>query len=220
MKVMVNYDAIMLQFQEANHLKKMFQGNEKEYEELVTKGVIIACRMANIKKNQCDVVISFGGGCNHTYTIRVRKDNAWDTSIGDVDIDFKAKTFKVRMREWRWDEFLEHAYYNGVAYTKYVHVKELLEWKKQFDFAECQELKHIKSFGKNMMPVVDKDEAVKLLLNKQFKMYNKANGYKGEITVLNEKDVNDILGDAPLIVTDGKKTVIEYPYNVCKMESI
>lgn len=220
MKVTVKYEEILLRFQEAGHLKKLFKGNEDVYEKLIAKGVIIACRMANTKKDRCNIVVGFGGGCNHVYTIRVRKDDVWDTSIGDVDIDFKNGTFKVRMREWRWNEFLEYAYYNGVYYMKYVHEHELLDWKKQFNFVESEELRRVKAFGENMMPVTDRDEVFKLLLNKKFKMYNKANNHKGELTVLDKEDVDNILGDGPLIATDGKKTVVEYPFNLCKMESV
>ncbi len=220
MKVTVNYDDIMLRFQTIDHLKDLFVNNNEKYEELITKGIIIACRIANVKQNKHNVDIAFGGGANFVYSIRCYNDNLWNTSLGEVNIDFENKTFKVFLDEWRKDDFLLHAYYHGVLYNKSVELYELDKWKNEFDFVESKTLKRIKALGKDMRLVGTSKEIKEVLLDKQFIMYNKGNDYKGEVTTLNEKDVKDILHDSPLIVTNGEKVIIEYPYNVCKMVSI
>jgi hypothetical protein len=66
-----------------------------------------------------------------------------------------------------------------------------------------------------------------LLTKYKYNMINKANSYEGEITTLNEHDVNHIVGDmkmseslkAKMWINEDGMVVVEYPNNVCRLES-
>jgi hypothetical protein len=76
-------------------------------------------------------------------------------------------------------------------------------------------------------PTYDEKEIKELLGKYKFEMYNKANNHEGEITTLDENDIRHILRDmrmsnlfkSKMHVDDNGMVVVEYPFNVCRMES-
>lgn len=77
-----------------------------------------------------------------------------------------------------------------------------------------------------MRKITDLNEVRSLLTKYEFEMFNRANDHEGEITILNEKDINDIIGDmhmgtisAVVEVDENDMVIVKYPYNVCKLES-
>lgn len=76
-----------------------------------------------------------------------------------------------------------------------------------------------------MRIVTDADEIKSLLLNLEVNMINSGNGYKGEITTLDAKDVSGIIRDCRSglgalraeVQIDGNQIIVIYPYDVCKL---
>jgi hypothetical protein len=71
----------------------------------------------------------------------------------------------------------------------------------------------------------DQVEIEELLAKYNYEMFNKANKYEGEITVLDSVDVNAIVSDMKFdsqitcTINENGMVTVEYPYNVCKLES-
>lgn len=74
--------------------------------------------------------------------------------------------------------------------------------------------------------VSDLKEIKELLGRYEFLMSNPKNNYEGELTTLDEKDIDDIIYDmnmgsqsAIMTVEEDNKVFVRYPYNVCVLES-
>jgi hypothetical protein len=77
-----------------------------------------------------------------------------------------------------------------------------------------------------MRKITDLAEVRDLLSKYEFEMFNRANSQKGEITTLDKKDIDDIIGDmysryggAVIHVDDNDMVIIKYPSDVCRLES-
>jgi len=76
-----------------------------------------------------------------------------------------------------------------------------------------------------MKQVTDVNEIKNLLAKYHFEMFNAPNRYEGEMTVLNEKDIDDILYDmslgalSPVLFADENSVVVKYPNDKCTLES-
>lgn len=74
-----------------------------------------------------------------------------------------------------------------------------------------------------MRKLTDIAEIIEVLSKYDYNMINKENNYEGEITTLNEKDIDDILWDMSKGTTieedDNGMIIVRYPHNVCILES-
>jgi hypothetical protein len=73
--------------------------------------------------------------------------------------------------------------------------------------------------------LTERNDIIITLSNYEFKMFNKGNDYKGETTVLNKKDIDDILEDmrlgaeSPVITVEGHDVTVKYPDDICLLKS-
>jgi hypothetical protein len=76
-----------------------------------------------------------------------------------------------------------------------------------------------------MRQITDKQEIKEILSKYEWEMFNRANKFEGEITTLNERDIDDIAGDmrlgslSPTLKEENNIFILEYPNNVCRLES-
>lgn len=74
-----------------------------------------------------------------------------------------------------------------------------------------------------MKKLAEKEEIRNLLSKYYFEMFNRENDYKGEMTTLNEQDIDDILYDmrkgVVVEMDENDRVIVTYPHNVCKLES-
>jgi hypothetical protein len=77
-----------------------------------------------------------------------------------------------------------------------------------------------------MEKIKDENMIRNLLSKYEFEMFNRANNQKGEMTTLNEKDIDDIIGDmymgsisVVIQVDDNEMVIVKYPSDVCRLES-
>jgi hypothetical protein len=78
-----------------------------------------------------------------------------------------------------------------------------------------------------MRQVTDENEVKELLGKYQYEMFNGLNNYKGEITTLNEEDIENILYDmslnvnlsAKMYLEDDGMVVVKYPHGECELKS-
>lgn len=83
-----------------------------------------------------------------------------------------------------------------------------------------------------MRTITDKKEIKELLSKYEFWMVNFQNHHEGEMTTLNEKDIDDIIGDLnppypynlfgfgiKIEVDDNGMVIVTYPTGVCRLES-
>lgn len=136
--IRADLDEILERFKD-NHNRMTFNGTEKEYFNLIKKGIIVCCRMAESFRDETidferyrfdEIKISGGGGSGSEYHIGCGRDIAfWYMSIGDAYIDFKEKSIKVQMSHWR-EEGVNP--FHKVEYKKEIDLNEFDYYKEKF----------------------------------------------------------------------------------------
>lgn len=198
-------------------------------ETLVREGVAIALRLCNHHEE----ILSYKGGVEidngncgiseKSTTIYIADKGIWTKTIGRVSIDFLSGDIFVIDEKLHLEQNDEIDFHSIIKKkdVKFDHEIYGIKYKKPIDTTIIssyvdESKRDVRLYVCNF---TEKDRIKELLLNKEVKMYNKENKYKGELTILNKKDVENIILDRPKIYLDEKEenVIIAYPYNICRM---
>lgn len=215
--------------------------DRKTVENYLLEGLAVALKMCEYHKNEGRLYHGakiYNGNCSlseKSSTIYIKNWDFWELSVGEVSIDFLTGDIFVKDEVLHMEKDKDSAYRVGrtIMYrdkvkdnVKFDHKEYGIKYKKPIDksiidnYLPDNYKREVKIFISRYD--YEKEDFYKFLSQYDYIMYNKENNYKGELTELNRKDSEDIYYDNPSLyfTEDGEKFIIEYPYNVCKLESV